>query len=885
MAEKAILKRILRLTNIKNKNYSLTQEFLYFLKDSFAIDNFIETGTYLGESAYNASKVFNNIYTIELSSKLYMEASQRYSSTNINFYCGDSAKVLAEILPHVNGKSLLWLDGHYSGGVTAKAGKNTPIIEEIETLKNNEINNAAILVDDIRLFQKADKSKNIHESLSGYPDLKELTEAILSLNFSYHFAILGDVLLAYLPNENFEASDIVKACTISRLYEDGNAYAEALKAEQLIMTAQNEEKEFLINLPEAYSSTEQYGLGFHYRLWKALTLLGDKDYNGAQNELLGAQKINHEDWRIDYYLAAAAKGCNDDSLYEKSISVLKNKAPFLFTDSNKIKNSSYSNNDALNNAIDAKKKTNQPVKFHLGCGENKFEGYINIDYPPENHNVMNIKPDVYADILGLELQSGIIDEIRLHHVFEHFSRVNALAMLIKWHQWLKIGGTLVIETPDLNGSARTILSNASLKVKMGVTRHLAGDQAAPWAYHIDHWFKERYESHLPHLGFEITDVKETSWQREPYLSNIQITAKKIKSYTIDEALENSEPLLWLSTVSDKEKPTHAVWVRQLREVFYPNKTNLIEDKKNSAPARNLPEISRKRSLEEIYEFNQRDRDKWVLAKSGTVAKGARVLDVGAGTSPYRKFFTHCDFKTHDFKKYEGVKLGGTTEYAQIDYVSDILNIPVEDNFFDVVLCTETFEHIPEPIPALKELARIIKPGGRILLTAPLGSGLHQLPYHFYGGYTPEWYKHFAVKFGLEVNEITSNGGFFKLLAQECARVKWTFGKHEHLHGENKEQIAYLFGEWLPRYLYELDEKCFIDQFTVGYHVEMTKKPFENSSKAAASFPKIDSSDSALIDLAEIEFKSGNLAKAKRLAITALSIDPSSERAKELLNKL
>jgi len=155
-------------------------------------------------------------------------------------------------------------------------------------------------------------------------------------------------------------------------------------------------------------------------------------------------------------------------------------------------------------------------------------------------------------------------------------------------------------------------------------------------------------------------------------------------------------------------------------------------------------------------------------------------------------------------------------------VSDITAIPVPDGTFDVVLCTEVLEHVPEPIEALREFSRILKPGGRLLLTAPLGSGLHQLPYHYYGGYTPEWYKYVAQKFGLNIVELVPNGGFFKLLAQESARVAWTMQQHRHLHGANVEFIQHLFGEWIPRYLFALEEKCFIDQFTVGYHVEAIK---------------------------------------------------------------
>ncbi|HEX2983831.1 MAG TPA: hypothetical protein VHO28_09845, partial [Ignavibacteriales bacterium] len=560
------LKRTLFLTNIKNKNYSLTQEFLTFLKDSFAIDSFIETGTYLGESAYNASKVFKNIYTIELSQKLYAEASKRYASANINFYCGDSAKVLKEMLPQIKGKALFWLDGHYSGGATAKAGKNTPILEEIEALKSSGINEAIVLVDDIRLFEKMEKTD---EGLSGYPGLHELIEALLSLNPSYKYALLGDILIAYLPNDNFEVSDVIKSCTISRLYQSNN-HAEILKTEEQIINAQNEEREYLLNLPEIFASTEQHGFGFHYRLWKALVLLGSGNVNEAKTELIKAKNFGAADWRVDYYSAVIAKGCGDNSLYESLILSLKKSAPFLFNfNGNNTMSNIYTTNGELNKAIDLKIRNNQPVKFHLGCGENMFPGYINIDYPPEFHVLMNCRPDVYADILTMDVQPGVVDEVRLHHVFEHFSRVKALSMLIKWHQWLKIGGRLVIETPDLKGSAKMIASDAPLKLKMGAVRHLAGDQAVAWAYHIDHWFKERYEAYFPPLGFEMIDVKETSWEREPYLANIQVTARKIKNYTIDELIANSEPLFWLSAVSEREKPAVIEWMRQLREIFYP----------------------------------------------------------------------------------------------------------------------------------------------------------------------------------------------------------------------------------------------------------------------------------------------------------------------------
>jgi ubiquinone/menaquinone biosynthesis C-methylase UbiE len=217
-------------------------------------------------------------------------------------------------------------------------------------------------------------------------------------------------------------------------------------------------------------------------------------------------------------------------------------------------------------------------------------------------------------------------------------------------------------------------------------------------------------------------------------------------------------------------------------------------------------------------FNAQTRDAWVADRAKSVVSKSRVLDVGAGTAPYRDLFSHCDYETQDFSQYEGYK-GPEGQYADINYVSDITGIPVPDASFDVILCTEVLEHVPRPVEALQEMVRVTKPGGRLFLTAPLGSGLHQEPYHFYGGYTDHWYRKFLTEFGCEIVSITPNHGFFAHLAQECARFAWIAGQQDVERGPYREEIQELIGQMLPRYLYELDTKIPLKEFTVGFHVE------------------------------------------------------------------
>jgi ubiquinone/menaquinone biosynthesis C-methylase UbiE len=182
-------------------------------------------------------------------------------------------------------------------------------------------------------------------------------------------------------------------------------------------------------------------------------------------------------------------------------------------------------------------------------------------------------------------------------------------------------------------------------------------------------------------------------------------------------------------------------------------------------------VSRLRHLiaaSDLLAYNVRNRDKWVAQQASAVPRGARVLDVGAGSAPYRALFHECEYRTQDFAQLDPKQLryGG---YAPIDFLSEADKIPVPDASFDVILCTEVLEHVSNPIDVLAEFGRILVPGGRLILTAPLGSGIHQEPYHFYGGYTPFWYRRFLTDAAFQSIEITANAGSLRHVAQETIR--------------------------------------------------------------------------------------------------------------------
>jgi SAM-dependent methyltransferase len=230
-------------------------------------------------------------------------------------------------------------------------------------------------------------------------------------------------------------------------------------------------------------------------------------------------------------------------------------------------------------------------------------------------------------------------------------------------------------------------------------------------------------------------------------------------------------------------------------------------------------------------LNQQTRDDWVASIAAQMETGAAILDVGAGQCRYRELFAHCEYRSQDFGAYPGTDDGLFQEawtYGDIDYTSDITSIPVDDASFDAVLCTEVLEHVLHPIEAIGEMSRILRPGGRLYLSAPLGSGLHQEPFHFYGGFTPHFYQEVLASFDLSIVSITTNGHFFQLLAQELERAESIVRTAGLRRWDPKRLLVRVLADrHVTQRILALDRDAPVAEFTIGYHVEALKPEVDN----------------------------------------------------------
>jgi len=165
--------------------HTVKQEAIRKYRDKSGYRILVETGTYKGDMVLAQKKYFDQIYSIELSKELYTKAQKRFRGQNeITLLQGNSGEVIATVLKVLKGPAIFWLDGHYSGGITATIEKYSPINEELDTIITNNQLQHVVLIDDARVFNGE----------HGYPTLEELKKLVAQKLPGYHFSIDEDII-------------------------------------------------------------------------------------------------------------------------------------------------------------------------------------------------------------------------------------------------------------------------------------------------------------------------------------------------------------------------------------------------------------------------------------------------------------------------------------------------------------------------------------------------------------------------------------------------------------------------------------------------------------------------------------------------------------------
>lgn len=169
---------------------------------------------------------------------------------------------------------------------------------------------------------------------------------------------------------------------------------------------------------------------------------------------------------------------------------------------------------------------------------------------------------------------------------------------------------------------------------------------------------------------------------------------------------------------------------------------------------------------------------FVKQSAASLAPGSLLLDAGAGEGVYKRFFSHCEYKAAD------LAVGETAwNYANIDYIAPLHQLPVEDSTFDAILCTEVLEHLEWPRESVQEFCRVLKVGGRLFLTVPMSHDEHQIPYDFFR-YTSYGLRSICEHAGFaEVDIAPLGGGMFVRWAYELPRMMAIFPTSRRRNGK------------------------------------------------------------------------------------------------------
>lgn len=165
--------------------HALKQSIVKHYATMFSIDTLIETGTHHGAMIWATHRYFRKIYSIELDNNLYQNAVEQCAPlSNVKLIHGDSAQVLATLLPEIQVPCVFWLDAHYSGPGTAGDDYSCPVVEELRTIFQHGLQQHVVLVDDARFFNGS----------NGYPTIDEVRSMIAEFDSQQLVQVENDII-------------------------------------------------------------------------------------------------------------------------------------------------------------------------------------------------------------------------------------------------------------------------------------------------------------------------------------------------------------------------------------------------------------------------------------------------------------------------------------------------------------------------------------------------------------------------------------------------------------------------------------------------------------------------------------------------------------------
>ncbi len=197
-----------------------------------------------------------------------------------------------------------------------------------------------------------------------------------------------------------------------------------------------------------------------------------------------------------------------------------------------------------------------------------------------------------------------------------------------------------------------------------------------------------------------------------------------------------------------------------------------------------------------------------------IREGQVVLDAGAGESRHRRYFKRGRYIALDAGSGDA-----KWDYSRLDLLGDLEMMPLRPASVDLILCMVVLEHTRNPRVVVEEFARVMKPGGSLVMVVPFLWEEHQVP-HDYFRFTRYGVRRLFESLPFRLELLDPMGGFFWLSARRCVNLLAYFqrGWRWILF----VLLAPFFGLILPLILYFLDDLDAEKSFSLGFRLRAVR---------------------------------------------------------------
>lgn len=213
---------------------------------------------------------------------------------------------------------------------------------------------------------------------------------------------------------------------------------------------------------------------------------------------------------------------------------------------------------------------------------------------------------------------------------------------------------------------------------------------------------------------------------------------------------------------------------------------------------------------------------FVSESAREIAPSAIVLDAGAGETRFSTYFRDARYLAVDLAAGDPA-----WDYSGIDVRANLQALPFRAESVDAVLNIQVLEHVKNPDGVIQEFYRVLRPGGRLLLTAPQGWHEHQQPYDYYR-FTRFSLRELFRSAGFGECRIEPMGGYFHYLGHRLTYIPKTL--FQPLKGWKRAVLVpfelvslSVFCFLLPVICFYLDRLDARKEFTLGYRCQAFKR--------------------------------------------------------------